>query len=46
MLSGDPLRRQPDISRAKEWLDWQPKVQLKEGLQKTIPYFKDLLGIQ
>lgn len=45
MLPGDPLRRQPDISRAREWLGWQPKVGLKEGLQKTIPYFKEQLGI-
>ncbi|MEX1143400.1 MAG: UDP-glucuronic acid decarboxylase family protein [Anaerolineales bacterium] len=46
MLKGDPLRRQPDISRAREWLGWEPKVQLKEGLQKTIPYFKEQLGIK
>ncbi len=45
MLPGDPLRRQPDITRAREWLGWQPKVGLKEGLQKTIPYFKEQLGI-
>ncbi len=41
----DPLRRQPDITRAKEILDWFPKVDLKNGLLKTIPYFKDKLGI-
>jgi dTDP-glucose 4,6-dehydratase len=45
MLPGDPLRRQPDITRAREWLSWQPKIDLKLGLQKTIPYFKDQLGI-
>jgi dTDP-glucose 4,6-dehydratase len=45
MLPGDPLRRQPDIARAKKLLAWQPKIALKEGLQKTIPYFKDQLGI-
>jgi dTDP-glucose 4,6-dehydratase len=45
MLPGDPLRRQPDITRAKEWLGWQPKIDLKEGLQKTIPYFKEQLGL-
>jgi len=45
MLPGDPLRRQPDITRAREWLDWEPKVPLKQGLRKTIPYFKEQLGI-
>ena len=39
----DPQQRRPDISRAKEMLDWKPKVQLEEGLQKTIEYFKDLI---
>ena len=36
----DPLQRRPDISLAKERLDWTPKVQLREGLQQTIAYFK------
>ncbi len=45
MLPGDPLRRQPDITRARERLGWQPRVELKEGLRKTIPYFKEQLGI-
>jgi len=36
----DPRRRKPDISLAKEKLDWEPKVPLQEGLQKTIDYFK------
>ena len=40
----DPLQRQPDISLAKEKLDnWQPKIQLEEGLVKTIHYFDNLL---
>lgn len=38
----DPRKRQPDITLAKEVLDWQPSVDLKEGLQKTIAYFKQL----
>jgi UDP-glucuronate decarboxylase len=43
--SDDPMQRQPDISRAKEYLDnWEPKVQLREGLQKTIAYFDGLLS--
>jgi len=36
----DPLKRKPDISLAKEKLAWEPQIQLKEGLKKTIPYFK------
>jgi UDP-glucuronate decarboxylase len=39
----DPQRRQPDISRAKFHLDWEPKVPLEEGLAKTIAYFRDRL---
>lgn len=36
----DPTRRQPDISKAKEILNWQPKIELRDGLAKTIDYFK------
>ena len=39
----DPKQRKPDISLAKEKLDWQPVVQLEEGLKKTIEYFKQVL---
>lgn len=39
----DPQQRRPDISRAKEILNWEPKVQLVEGLQETIEYFKELI---
>ena len=35
----DPCKRKPDISLAKEKLGWEPKIQLKEGLIKTIDYF-------
>lgn len=38
--SDDPKQRCPDISLAKELLHWQPKIELQEGLQKTIEYFK------
>jgi len=41
----DPQQRQPDITRARTILNWEPKVNLEEGLQKTIPYFKQKLGI-
>jgi dTDP-glucose 4,6-dehydratase len=44
-LGNDPQRRQPDITRAREIIDWEPKISLKEGLSKTIPYFKDKLGL-
>jgi UDP-glucuronate decarboxylase len=40
----DPRQRCPDISLAKELLDWAPVVQLREGLAKTIEYFDRLLG--
>jgi dTDP-glucose 4,6-dehydratase len=35
----DPARRQPDITRARRVLGWEPKVQLREGLSRCIPYF-------
>lgn len=38
----DPLQRRPDISLAKEKLGWEPKVPLRDGLIKTIEYFKSL----
>jgi UDP-glucuronate decarboxylase len=41
--SDDPLQRQPDITKAREILGWEPKVQLEEGLKLTIPYFEKLL---
>lgn len=41
----DPQQRQPDITRARSILKWEPKVGLEEGLQRTIPYFKSKLGI-
>ncbi len=39
----DPKQRQPDISKAKRILDWEPKIQLEEGLELTIRYFKSVL---
>ena len=43
--SDDPTQRKPDISLAQKVLQWEPKIQLDQGLGKTIPYFKDLLGV-
>jgi dTDP-glucose 4,6-dehydratase len=40
----DPRVRKPDISRAQAVLGWNPKVELKEGISKTIPYFQGKLG--
>ncbi len=40
----DPTMRQPDISRAKALLNWQPKVNLEDGLKETIAYFRPLLN--
>ena len=37
----DPMQRQPDITKAREKLDWEPKVPLVEGLRHTIAYFDD-----
>jgi UDP-glucuronate decarboxylase len=39
----DPKQRKPDITLAKKELDWLPKVEIEEGLIKTIEYFENLL---
>jgi UDP-glucuronate decarboxylase len=39
----DPTQRRPDISRARQLLGWQPSVQLRQGLERTIPYFAQRL---
>jgi dTDP-glucose 4,6-dehydratase len=41
----DPQRRQPDITRARSILGWEPKINLEEGISRTIPYFKQKLGL-
>jgi nucleoside-diphosphate-sugar epimerase len=40
----DPRVRQPDISRARELLGWEPSVPLDEGLARTIAYFREVLN--
>jgi len=37
----DPLKRKPDISKAKKLLNWEPKISLEDGLRKTIAYLKN-----
>lgn len=39
-VEDDPQRRKPDITRAKKFLNWEPRVPLKVGLDKTIEYFR------
>ena len=39
----DPKQRRPDITKAKELLGWEPKVPLREGLGKTIEYYRELM---
>ncbi|CAD7092465.1 unnamed protein product [Hermetia illucens] len=39
-VEDDPQRRKPDITRAKRYLNWEPRVPLKVGLEKTIEYFR------
>ena len=41
--SDDPIQRKPDISLAKEKLNWEPSVDIKEGISKTIEYFDNKL---
>ncbi|MBR9699269.1 SDR family oxidoreductase [Candidatus Woesearchaeota archaeon] len=40
--AADPIQRKPDISLAKKHLNWEPKIELEEGLKHTIEYFKNL----
>ena len=41
--SDDPTQRQPNIDLAKKELEWEPKIQLNEGLLKTIDYFASII---
>lgn len=42
-IKGDPQTRQPDITRARTVLQWEPKVNLRDGLQETINYFREVV---
>jgi dTDP-glucose 4,6-dehydratase len=44
-LGDDPQQRRPDITRAESILGWQPQIPLDLGIQKTVPYFKQKLGL-
>jgi len=39
----DPTQRCPDISLAKSSIDWEPTIPLRDGLERTIAYFKSIL---
>jgi nucleoside-diphosphate-sugar epimerase len=39
----DPRVRQPDITRARQLLGWEPKVPLDQGLSRTVDYFREVL---
>ena len=41
----DPKQRKPDISLAKKLLGWQPQVSFDEGIERTVAYFREFLGI-
>ncbi len=38
----DPVRRQPDITRARTILDWEPTIPLADGLERTVEYFRSI----
>jgi dTDP-glucose 4,6-dehydratase len=39
----DPKQRRPDISKAKKLLGWEPKIQLREGLERSMAYFNEMV---
>jgi dTDP-glucose 4,6-dehydratase len=45
-LPDDPKRRRPDISKIKRMLGWEPKTPFREGLKRTIEWFKQKLGVK
>jgi UDP-glucuronate decarboxylase len=40
----DPIRRKPDISRAREVLGWSPKIDLDDGIRRTVDYFREVIA--
>jgi len=45
-IESDPQRRQPDISRARNILGWEPKICLDEGIRRTLPYFQQEIALR
>jgi UDP-glucuronate decarboxylase len=45
MPSDDPGRRKPDITLAKQLLNWEPKVPLRDGLKKAVAYFRTIVKL-
>ena len=41
----DPQQRKPDITRAKQLLNWEPIIDLDTGIRKTVEYFKEEIGL-
>ncbi len=41
----DPTQRKPDLTLARDQLGWEPTIALREGLERTIPYFRSALGL-
>lgn len=44
LFSDDPTRRKPDITKSRARLGWEPRVPLREGLAKTVPWYQEQLG--
>jgi len=44
-LGDDPQQRRPDITRAQSILNWEPTIPLQEGIERTIPYFRQKMGL-
>jgi nucleoside-diphosphate-sugar epimerase len=40
----DPIQRRPDITKARQLLGWEPKIDLETGLRKSLDYFKKAVG--
>jgi nucleoside-diphosphate-sugar epimerase len=45
LFEDDPTRRRPDITHAREVLGWEPGIPLREGLARTVPYYREQLGL-
>lgn len=45
IFEDDPMRRKPDITKAKERLGWEPRVPLRAGLERTVPWYREQLGL-